>query len=150
MHGPYLKWPWPPSWLQIVLPVGSLPLTICSSTYKQGVCCHVCSHLCSRSPTLHSGKSLSTTESMSSIFVLSKKLNALILIYSIWPQASKQANIYTHMRNAVFATVGLTQAHPNHCKTLNCNTNLGLIECSAILGKLLGYPNKKLSMVKTI
>lgn len=39
------------------------------------------------------------------------------------------------MRNAIFATVGLAQAHPNHCKTLSCNTNLGLIECSAILGK---------------
>ena len=63
----------PQSWSKFVLPVGSLPLMICSRTYKWEVSCHVCfnfSRLCSRSPMLHSGNSPLPTECVSSIFVI--------------------------------------------------------------------------------
>ena len=39
----------------------------------------------------------------------------LLLIYGIWPQASKQANIYTHVRNAVPLVWGSLRLAPIIC-----------------------------------
>ena len=83
---------------------------------QQGVSCHACfnfSRLCSGSPTLHSGNSPSPTECMSSVFIILKFNRAHL---GIWPQASKQASkqadIHTHVCNAVLLVWGSLRLSP--------------------------------------
>ena len=80
--------------IEILLPVGKLPLMICS---KQAVSCHVCfnfSRLNSRLPVLHSGNSpsRSPTKCMSSIFVILKFKRA----YFKFPVSGRSKHRYTH------------------------------------------------------
>ena len=102
--------------IEIVLPVGKLPLMICS---KQAVSCHVCfnfSRLNSRLPALHSGNSpsRSPTKCMSSIFVILKFKRAYLKfpVSGRSKQASKQASIYTHVHNEVTLVWGSLRLAP--------------------------------------
>ena len=86
--------------IEIVLPVGKLPLMNCS---KQAVSCHVrfnFSRLNSRLTALHSGNSpsLSPTKCIRSIFVILKfkHANLKFPVSGRSKQASKQESIDTH------------------------------------------------------
>ena len=110
--------------IEIVLPVGKLPLMICS---KQAVSCHVCfnfSHLNSRLLALHSGNSpsRSPTKCMSSIFVILKFKRAYLKfpVSGRSKQASKQAYIHTHVRTEVTLVWGSLRLAPmNKASDLN-------------------------------
>ena len=121
-HGPYQKRSQPPSWSKFILPVGNLPLMICS---KQGVSCHVCFNVVSAP-----GNRRYTLAIQPIAFTITHRVHELNLrnikiltrSFKIFGKWSVQANIHTHARNKVTLVWGSLRLVPiSTCKRTALN-----------------------------
>ena len=145
-HGSYLKRPQPLPIEICPACVGSLLFMICSSTYKQGVSCHAgfnFSRLRSGSPMLHSGNGNGPAKCTSSIFVI-LKFKCAHLKNKRYVAASKQANIHTHVRNAVPLVWGSLRLAPiNKYASCKCILLCFLCLCTYENSPLLTYLDRQ-------